>query len=69
MSNFSVTVGIDNDTAEVLLESRNTSALNAGYVRAELDPKQARKIAIALLQIADEADAQAIQNARRAASV
>jgi hypothetical protein len=69
MKNFSINVSNDYTEATVLLDVRTTSALNAGAAVAELDPRQARKIAMDLLKAAEDAEDQAVHNARRAAGL
>jgi hypothetical protein len=49
---YSIRVAVDNDTAEVELEIEADGA----RAMAKIDPRRARRIAIQLLQSADEMD-------------
>ncbi len=61
---FTITVSNDHDAASVLLFTQDNTAMRA--VVAELDPRQARRIAVDLLGAAQVADDQRVQNLRRA---
>lgn len=63
----SAAVSIDYNTAKVQLHVLEGNHPHGGVVEAEaqLEPRQARKIAINLLQSADEAEAQRAQNLKR----